>query len=513
MTSAQLIALALACPAIGALLVGVVGRTTHEDEHTGGNDTREAMTVIASLATFAVVLALLLRVLDGARPALTMFEVLPGVPLAFEIEPLGMLFGLVASGLWIPTSVYAFGYMRGHHEKNQTRFFVCFAVAIFAALGIAFSANLFTLFLFYEVLTFSTYPLVTHEGTEKAVKAGRVYLGVLVFTSVTFLLFAVLWTYQLTGTLDFAPGGILAGKVSPGQATVLLALFAFGTGKAALMPFHRWLPNAMVAPTPVSALLHAVAVVKAGVFTVLKIVVYVFGLDFLQVTGASEWLCWVAAFTLLSSSVIALTKDNLKARLAYSTVSQLSYIVLGAALATTAGAIGGGMHIAMHAMGKITLFFCAGSIIVFAHKTEISTMDGLGRRMPITMAAFFLGSMSIIGLPPMGGSWSKWYLALGAVDADQVVFVFVLMLSSLLSIGYLMPVVGRAFFLPPKPWVDGHGHEHAAQTTRSEGHWTCTVPLALTALGCIALFAFGTELRELLLPIVGPTSAVVEVLP
>ncbi len=511
--SAWLIGAALVVPALGAALVALVGWLTPEDPKTGGNNAREAVTVLASVLTFGLVGGQILPVVwSGRRPSWTVFEVIPNVPLAFEIEPLGMLFALVASALWIPTSLYAFGYMRGHHEKNQTRFFVCFAAAIFAALGIAFSANLFTLFLFYELLTFSTYPLVTHEGTEKAMKAGRVYLGILVFTSVTFLLFAVIWTYQLTGTTDFTPGGILAGSVSPGQATLLLALFSFGTGKAALMPFHRWLPNAMVAPTPVSALLHAVAVVKAGVFTVLKIVVYVFGLDFLTTTGASQWLCWVAAFTLLSSSVIALTKDNLKARLAYSTVSQLSYIVLGAALATSAGALGGGLHIAMHAMGKITLFFCAGSIIVFAHKTKVSEMDGLGRRMPLTMAAFFLGSMSIIGLPPMGGSWSKWYLALGAADAGQPIFVGVLMVSSLLSIGYLMPVVGRAFFLPPKPWTDDHGHHHAAQTERREGDWLCTGPLCLTAAGCALLFFYGSGVRDLLLPMV-EVAQLAEVLP
>jgi multicomponent Na+:H+ antiporter subunit D len=403
--------------------------------------------------------------------------------------------------------------MRGHEEQNQTRFYVLFAIAIGAAIGIAFAGNMLTLFIFYEVLTISTFPLVTHHGTPEAKRAGRVYLGILLGTSIAFQLVAMIWTWSLVGTLDFTQGGILNGKVGGLTATILLGLYVFGIGKAALMPFHRWLPAAMVAPTPVSALLHAVAVVKAGVFTVLKIVIYIFGLDFLSVSGASEWLCWVAAFTLLSSSVIALTKDNLKARLAYSTISQLAYIVLGAALATSAGVLGGSMHIAMHAMGKITLFFCAGSIIVFAHKTDVSTMDGLGRRMPVTMAAFFLGSMSIIGLPPMGGSWSKWYLALGAADADQLIFVGVLMLSSLLSIGYLMPVVGRAFFLPPRPWVDEHGHEHEAQTTLQEGHWMCTAPLVCTALGCIALFFFGTELRELLLPIVGPISVMVEVLP
>ncbi len=201
---------------------------------------------------------------------------------------------------------------------------------------------------------------------------------------------------------------------------ILLALYAFGTGKAALMPFHRWLPAAMVAPTPVSALLHAVAVVKAGVFTILKVVVYVFGIDLLAATDASRWLTWVAAFTIIAASCVALGKDNLKARLAYSTISQLSYIVLGAALATTAGVMGGGMHIVMHAVGKITLFFCAGAIMVGAHKTEVSELDGLGRRMPFTFGAFLLGSLSVIGLPPMGGSWSKWFLMLGAAEAEPV---------------------------------------------------------------------------------------------
>ena len=507
MSPEALIAGALATPFCGALLVAVLGYKADEraelpaGEHfIGDPNVRDGATVIVSLITFGFVLQILQQVLDGARPALTLLEVLPGVELAFEVEPLGMLFGLVASGLWIPTSIYAFGYMRGHHEKNQTRFFVCFAIAIFAALGIAFSANLFTLFLFYELMTFSTYPLVTHAGTAKAKRAGRIYLGVLVFTSVCFLLLGVILTWHLTGTLDFTPGGILEGRVQGPVVYVLLALFAFGTGKAALMPFHKWLPNAMVAPTPVSALLHAVAVVKAGVFTVLKVVIYIFGIDFLRDGNYSEWLCWVAAWTLLVSSVIALTKDNLKARLAYSTVSQLAYIVLGAAIATEASVLGGGLHIAMHAMGKITLFFCAGSIIVFAHKTEISTMDGLGRRMPWTMGAFFLGSLSIIGLPPMGGSWSKWFLALGAGEIGQPIFIAVLMLSSLLSIGYLMPVVGRAFFLPPKPYVDEHGHSHEAQTEYKEGSPLCTIPLCLTALGCIALFFWGGELRELLLP-------------
>ena len=497
MTGFGLIAGALLTPLLGAFGVAWVGRRS-----TGGDNVRDGLTTVVSLVTLGFVLQLLPRVLEGARPRLELWEPFPGLPIAFEVEPLGMLFALVAAVLWVPTSVYAFGYMRAHHETHQTRFFVCFALAIFAALGIAFSANLLTLFLFYELLTFSTFPLVTHAGTPEAVRAGRVYLGILVFTSVAFLLLGIVWTWHLTGTLTFTQGGVLSGHVDAWFVPILLGLFVFGIGKAALMPFHRWLPNAMVAPTPVSALLHAVAVVKAGVFTVLKVVIYIFGIDFLSELGASEWLCWVAAFTLLASSVIALSQDNLKARLAYSTISQLAYIVLGAAVATQTAVLGAAMHIAMHAVGKITLFFCAGSIIVFAHKTQISTMDGLGRRMPWTMTAFFLASLSIIGLPPMGGAWSKWFLALGAAESGQWVFIAVLMCSSLLSIAYLMPVVTRAFFKPPAPWTDEHGVEHAAQETYSEGWWLCTGPLMLTAVGSFALFLGASALRDMLLPIV-----------
>ncbi|HMQ23756.1 MAG TPA: proton-conducting transporter membrane subunit, partial [Planctomycetota bacterium] len=378
---------------------------------------RDALSVIVGLATLGFVIVIARFHGDDARLSLELLEVLPGLALAFEVEPLGLVYALVAAGLWPLTSIYAFGYMRGHNEEHQTRFFLCFALAIAAALGIAFARNLFTLFLFYELLTFSTYPLVTHAGTEAAKQAGRKYLGILVSTSVAFLLFAIAWTYASAGTLEFRSGGILAGKLDPSLTPVLLLLFAFGIGKAALMPFHKWLPAAMVAPTPVSALLHAVAVVKAGVFSVVKIVVYVFGIDFLRDGDATLWLGYVAAFTIVSASLVALTKDNLKARLAYSTISQLAYIVLGAALATPAAIIGSGMHIAMHAAAKITLFFCAGAIMVATHKTDVSQMRGLGRRMPVTFGAFFVASLSIIGLPPTGGSWSKFFLAMGAVDA------------------------------------------------------------------------------------------------
>jgi len=488
------VGLAVLWPLLGIVFIAVLRRWPN---------LRETASLLTASSLFAIVAGRILpAVLSGERPRLDVVRVLPGLDLAFEVEPLGMLFAMVASGLWIVTTLYAIGYMRGHHEENQTRFYICFALAISGAVGVAFAANVFTLFVFYEAITLSTYPLVTHHGTEAAKKAGRVYLGVLMGTSVAFLLFALVWTYLAAGTTEFRPGGILDGKVEGWHLMVLLALYAFGTGKAALMPFHRWLPAAMVAPTPVSALLHAVAVVKAGVFTVLKVLVYVFGIDLLAATDASRWLTWAAAFTILAASIVALTKDNLKARLAYSTVSQLSYIVLGGALATSAGVLGGGMHIAMHAMGKITLFFCAGAVMVGAHKTEISDMDGLGRRMPFTFGAFFLGSLSVIGLPPMGGSWSKWYLVMGAWDAERTAMMLVLMASSLLSIGYLMPVVGRAFFRP-LPEVDD-GHDHGAVRGLHEAPLLCVLPPVLTGIGCIVLFFYAEHVYGLLTGMVTP---------
>jgi len=489
MSSEMAILVAMILPLVGMLLVALTGRNPN---------LRETMTLLTAVATFGVVLTLVPDVLAGGRPEVVVATMLPGLALAFKVEPLGMLFALVASGLWIVTSVYAIGYMRGHHEENQTRFFAFFAFAISAALGVAFARNMFTLFIMYEVLTFSTYPLVTHHRTEDAKRGGRIYMGILVSTSVSFLLLAMVWTWYLTGTLELTPGGILSGKASEGVIMVLLGLYAFGTGKAALMPFHKWLPSAMVAPTPVSALLHAVAVVKAGVFTVMKVIVYVFGTDLLSQTGVSVWLMYVAGFTILVGSLVAMTKDNLKARLAYSTISQLAYIVLGGALANEWGVIGGSMHIAMHAFGKITLFFCAGAIMVATHKTEISDMDGIGRIMPVTIFGFFIGTLSVIGLPPMGGSWSKWYLALGAADAHQMILVAVLMISSLLNIMYLMPIVARGFFMPVKQ--DPH---HPLEGIH-EAPLFCVLPICLTSLGCLILFFYADGLYQMLMPIVQP---------
>jgi multicomponent Na+:H+ antiporter subunit D len=470
-------------PFIGAGLIVVTGNRPN---------LRETISVATGLLLLAEVASLVPDVLAGETPGLLLAIPVPGVPLALQVEPLGLLFALIASSLWIVTTIYAIGYMRAHHEIHQTRFYAFFAIAIGATMGIALAQNLFTLFLFYELLTISTYPLVTHAGTPEARRGGRVYLGVLMGTSIGFLLLAVVWTWQLTGTTGFKEGGILAGQASPLVIGILYGLFVFGIGKAALMPFHRWLPAAMVAPTPVSALLHAVAVVKAGVFAILKVTVYIFGIDLVRGSTASTALLWVAVLTIIGASLVALYQDNLKRRLAYSTISQLSYVVLGAVLANAASISGAAVHIATHAVGKITLFFCAGAILVATHKTRVSELDGLGRQMPLTMGAFLIASLSIAGLPPMGGLWGKWYLALGALDAGYGILVGVLMLSTLLNIAYLLPIPIRAFF---------RGNRSTA-TGITEAPAACLIAIGVTTTICLLLFFYPAPILQLVGPLV-----------
>ncbi|MDZ4313397.1 MAG: monovalent cation/H+ antiporter subunit D family protein [Azonexus sp.] len=466
-----LILIALGLPLLGAVGIALAGRQPN---------LREGITLTTAVILFACVAQLLDPVLAGLRPEVTLLEPLPGLPISFRVEPLGMLFALIASGLWIINSIYSIGYMRHNKEQNQTRFYVCFALAIAAALAIAFAANLLTLFLFYEVLTLITYPLVTHAGTEKARQGGRTYLAILMGTSVLFLLPAVIYTWYLTGTTEFRPGGILPLGMDKTEVAILLALFMFGIGKAALMPFHRWLPAAMVAPTPVSALLHAVAVVKAGVFSVVKVAIYVFGLD--QLAGATDWLVAIAGFTIIAASVVALFADNLKRRLAYSTVSQLSYVILAVAILAPLSLVGATLHIAAHAFGKITLFLAAGAIYTAAHKTEVSQLDGIGRRMPWTMTAFAIGALSMIGLPPAAGFISKWYMVSGAMAQEHWVALAVILVSTLLNAGYFLPIIYRAFFRPLSAEAAAHPH--------GEAPLAIVIALTFTAAGTLALFFF-----------------------
>lgn len=450
---------------------------------------REAVTISISLTVLFCVINLYQGLTAGASIEVFWWQLLPGLDVSFVVEPLGMLFALIASFLWLITTLYAIGYMRGHKEDNQTRFYLCFALAISAVMGLAFSANLFTLFIFYEVLTLSTYPLVTHAGTEKAKQGGRVYLGILLGTSIAFFLLAIILTWFVAGTLDFTPGGVFGDNVDTSLVGAILVLFVFGIGKAAIMPFHRWLPAAMVAPTPVSALLHAVAVVKAGVFTILKVCVFIFGIELLPTLPTTEFLLYLAGASVLLASIVAMRQDNLKARLAYSTVSQLGYITIGALLATSSGVIGSSMHIATHAFGKITLFFCAGAILVATHKSKVSEMRGLGFTMPVTMAAFFIASLSIIGVPPAGGTWSKWFLLMGTIETGYFVIMIVLMVSSLLNIAYLLPIPYHAFF-------PGKGHP-AAKAGIKEAPLISLIALCITTLGCLILFIYPQPLYEL----------------
>lgn len=452
---------------------------------------REAIIFMAGIALFWTNINIYQDFLDGQVIESTSLEIFQGLTLKLSAEPIGILFALLASFLWIVTTLYSIGYMRGHKEQHQTRFYSCFAIAISSVMAAAYSDNLLTLFIAYEAITLSTFPLVTHAGTEAAKRAGRIYLGVLMGGSIGLLMPAIMVIWWLTGSLDFVAGGIIApDAISPIWMTVLLMAIVFGTGKAALMPFHQWLPNAMVAPTPVSALLHAVAVVKTGVFLIIKVVVYIFGFNTLEQTGAANILIVLAGATIIIASCIALTKDNLKARLAYSTISQLSYIILAALLANSIAIQGAGMHIVTHAFGKITLFFCAGAIMVALHKKKISELDGIGQQMPWTMAAFLIAALSIIGLPPLAGIWSKLLISQGAIAANQLWILGVLMLSSLFNIAYLLPIPIRAFFAKS---------QDPSNTAIQEAPLACLLAIGITTLGCVVFFVWPDGVLHLLL--------------
>ena len=456
---------------------------------------REGATFVAAFTKFAFVLAMIPIVTSGKVIEFTLIDGLAGVsaPIRFRVDGLGLLFALVASSLWIVTSLYAIGYMRGLKEHSQTRFFAFFAVSLSATLGVAFAGNLLTLYLFYEMLSLATWPLVTHHQDKEARGGGRTYLTYLLGTSIGFALPALIFTWVKSGgDLSFAGDAILASTdLGPAQGLILLLAFCFGFSKAGMMPFHSWLPGAMVAPTPVSALLHAVAVVKVGVFCVIRVFTAVFGVELLAELGVAIVISWIAAFTVITSSLIAMSQDSLKRRLAFSTIGQLSYIVLGVSLLSEHAVQGSMMHIAMHAFGKITLFFCAGAIFVASGKKYISQLDGLGRLMPFTLGAFAIGAMSVIGLPPTGGLLSKFYLVWGAAEAHQIALLVVFLISTVLNGVYFFPIVYRAFFRPIP------ADETPAEPGLREAPLACVLPLTLTAIGSVLLFFFPGLLLEL----------------
>ena len=473
------ILVAICIPLVGALAIALAGRLSP--------NIREAATAVTSVSLIWVVWGLLPDLMDGARPSVEVSQIMPGLSIAFKVEPLGMLFAALASGLWLINSIYSVGYMRGNKEQNQTRFYACFALALSATMGIAFAGNLFTLFLFYELLTLSTYPLVAHKGDAATVRSARIYLGVLLSTSIGLFLPAIIWTYSVAGTGDFTTGGILAGKLNDPEIGLLLGLFVFGVGKAAVMPVHKWLPAAMVAPTPVSALLHAVAVVKAGVFTITKIIVYIFGIDFLFDAPSSQWLLYAAAFTIITASLVALRQTNIKRLLAYSTIAQLSYVVMAAAILKPLAEVGAAIHMVAHAFGKITLFFAAGAIYVASKKTEIAQLRGIGRRMPWTMAAFTIGALSMIGVPPTGGFVSKWYILAADFEANNLVAVFTIIASTVLNAAYFLPILYMVWFEREKEGGKEHG----------EAPFMAVLALCITAMLTLAFFLFNGPVIEL----------------
>ena len=451
---------------------------------------REACTLSAALVKIILILWMLPIVLSGKVVTFTVCEFLPALPIAFRVDGLGMLFALVASILWLLTSIYSMGYMGSLQEHAQTRFYACFAVALSATLAVAFSANLLAMYIFYEILSLSTWPLVAHHEDQEGRTGGRKYLTYLLGASIGLALPAIIYAASVTGgEMGFDSHGFLAGKVQGTEALVLLLLLVFGFAKAGLMPLHSWLPGAMVAPTPVSALLHAVAVVKVGVFCILRVFTGVFGIAFLKQLDVAHVISWVAAITVLAASLIALTQDNLKRRLAFSTIGQLAYIVLGVSLLSDKGLVGSMLHIGMHAFGKITLFFCAGAIFVATGKKYISQMTGIGRQMPVTMAAFFVGAMSVVGMPLTGGFLSKLYLLWGTAETGQLLLLGVFLISSFLNAAYFFPIVFHAFFCSPEKAL--------FENKVNEAPRLCVAPLVATALATIVLFFYADPFFKL----------------
>ena len=412
----------------------------------------------------------------------TRLPLLPGLDLLLRADPLAMLFVVLSSILWLVTTVYAIGYLEG--SPNRSRFFGFFSLCVTATIGVALSGNLITFLLFYELLTLATYPLIVHRGTEVARQAGQIYLRYTIAGG-ALLLVGTVWLYVLTGSLEFTTGGFLAG-LGDAYSGILIVIFVFliaGLGvKAALVPLHGWLPQAMVAPAPVSALLHAVAVVKAGAFGIVRVVYDVFGIEFATGLGVTLPLAIVAGATIIYGSLRALFQDDLKRRLAFSTVSQVSYIALGVAIVGPVATIGGLVHLVHQGVMKITLFFCAGNLAETLGIHKVSEMNGAGRRMPWTMAAFTIGAFGMIGAPPLAGFISKWHLGLGALEAGQGWVVWVLAGSSLLNAAYFLPILYTAWLrVPPENWPAERSFG------RRETAWALLAPPLVTAVLTLAI--------------------------
>ncbi len=468
---------ALSCPLVCAVLICLFGKRPN---------IREGCTLAAASLQFVLVITMAPAILDGTILRSHILTICQGIDLSYRVDPLGLIFAITSSFLWILVSCYSIGYMRALNEHAQTRYYFMFALAIFSAVSIAFSENLITFYIFYEALTLSTYWLVAHHEDQEALAGARKYLSYLLLSG-WFLFAAVVLTYSIAGTTEFRNGGILSVASAP-EATlmILFLLFALGSMKAAWMPFHSWLPSAMVAPTPVSSLLHAVAVVKAGVFGFVRIVCHVYGIDLMRDLGLGLMLGSAASFTMIVASLFAIGEDNLKRRLAYSTISQLSYILFGVALLTASGIKGAIVHIPFHGFMKITLFLCAGAIMVMTGKKQISRLGGVAKQMPVTMAAFTIGALGMCGVPPVAGFVSKWFLCLGTAESGYFIFLGVILISSLLDVIYFFPIVKAAYF--EKADI-GNGEQIVNREKGRPIYMFMVIPLAITGFFSL-LFCF-----------------------
>lgn len=483
--------LAVAVSLVGAALIVAARRSPN---------IREGCSVVTAIVKFLIVVTMVPDILAGKTIHYSLLSLAPDIPIIeFRVDALGLVFAVTASFLWILTTFYSIGYMRALNEHAQTRYYLCFAITLSATMGVAFSSNLVTLYLFYELISFITYPLVAHKETEEALDRGNKYVFYLLMTSKGLLL-ASFMTYALSGTFDFKPHGILPSEANATLLTLTYVLFLVGIGKVAFMPLHAWLPAAMIAPTPVSALLHAVAVVNTGAFCVQRIMFHVFGVELMKALDLGVMTAVIASITIIGASIYALTRDNLKELLAYSTVSQLSYMVLGGALLSASGMKGGIMHLANHSFSKITLFFCAGSIYVASHKVNISEMHGIGRKVPWTMAAFAIGALSMIGIPPLAGYVSKHYLTTGATEASQSLIFYMLWVSTLLNAGYFLPILYKAYFQPARDHEHGHheGGDHPGPQLIHEPSYFIVIPLVLCAVFTVLLGIYPKFLLDLI---------------
>ncbi len=443
---------------------------------------RELCGVVAGLVQLGIIATMVPTVLNGGTISFTISPFLPQAEIGLRVDALGVVLAGTSSVLWVLTTVYSMGYLGTGPDRGLARFHVYFGLTIAATMGVAFSVNLVTLYLFYEALTIITYPLVTHARTPEAAQGGKRYLGYQIGTGVAFLLPAMVLTYTQSGTFDFVRGGVFDDDAGSPLLVLIFVLFLAGIAKAALLPVHAWLPAAMVAPVPVSALLHAVAVVNVGVFTVIRVVLDVFGADLVAELHLGAITLAVTSVTILMSSLYALRLDNLKAILAYSTIGQLSYMILGVALLSDAGRTGGILHLVGHAFAKITLFFAVGSVYLASHRTAVSELRGIGRRMPWTMGAFVIGALSIVGLPPTVGFIAKYFLFLGAADAGQWLVIAVLAVSTVLSAGYYLRIMRMAMLEAPvrdDAFSDGPGLTRTSSITESPA--LVVGPLVVTA--------------------------------